>query len=67
MSVSKIATCFAAVIISDFNDDGETTIDDLPDFLSVFGKAAPRYDLDGDGTIGFGDFLKFAEALNSTG
>lgn len=50
-------------INSDFNDDGETTIDDLPDFVSVYGKAAPRYDLDGDGVIGFGDFLRFAAAL----
>ena len=54
-------------INSDFNDDGETTLDDLPDFISVFGKAAPRYDLDGDGTIGFGDFLRFADAINSAG
>jgi hypothetical protein len=54
-------------INSDFNDDGETTIDDLPDFLSVFGKAAPRYDLDGDGTIGFGDFPRFVEAINTAG
>jgi len=54
-------------INSDFNDDGETTVDDLPDFLSVFGKSAPRYDLDGDSIIGFGDFLRFAEAVNSSG
>jgi hypothetical protein len=54
-------------INSDFNDDGETTQDDLPDFISVFGKSAPRYDLDGDGVIGFGDFLRFVEAVNAAG
>lgn len=51
---------------ADFNDDGETTEADLPDFLSVYGKAAPRFDLDGDGIIGFGDFLRFAEAVRSS-
>ena len=54
-------------INSDFNDDGETTADDLPDFIAVFGKAAPRYDLDGDGVIGFGDFLRFVAAIHSAG
>ncbi|HAA75698.1 TPA: hypothetical protein DCE37_11320, partial [Candidatus Latescibacteria bacterium] len=53
-------------INSGFNDDGETTVDDLPDFLSVYSKAAPRYDLDGDGIIGFGDFLRCAEALTES-
>ena len=53
-------------INSGFNDDGETTVDDRPDFLSVYSKAAPRYDLDGDGIIGFGDFLRFAEALTES-
>ncbi len=52
---------------SDFNDDGSTTADDLPEFVSVFGKQAPRYDLDGDGVIGFGDFLRFAEAIANAG
>ena len=42
-------------------------MDDLPDFIAVFGKDAPRFDLDGDGIIGFGDFLRFAEAINLAG
>jgi len=52
---------------SDFNDDGSATADDLPEFVPVFGKQAPRYDLDGDGVIGFGDFLRFAEAIANEG
>ncbi len=50
-------------ITSDFNDDGATTIDDLPDFANAFGKASPRFDLDNDGMIGFGDLLIFARAI----
>ena len=38
-------------------------------FAGAFGKSSsdpdfkPRVDLDGDGSIGFGDFLKFAQSF----
>jgi Ca2+-binding EF-hand superfamily protein len=40
-----------------------TTVDDLPDFANAFGKSSPRFDLDNDGVIGFGDLLIFARTV----
>lgn len=50
-------------ITSDFNNDGVTTLDDLPELANAFGKASPRFDLDNDGVIGFGDLLIFARTI----
>ena len=38
-------------------------LSDFIQFAGAFGSADARYDLDGDGTVGFSDFLQFAAAF----
>ncbi len=50
----------------DFNDDGQLDFFDFILFAGAFGSMDTRFDLDGDGFVGFGDLIQFASFFELT-